>query len=146
MWDELTKSIILTINNGISTGVITGMNATNVYDHEPNVFTEYPAISIVPSDTPRTEFADTARNYRDYTFSIKLLQERREFGANKAERVLRTLTDQMLKMFDGSRYLYGDQLLGRGFVQVAPSRWAYIQTDQVDMRMAEILLSCEVIQ
>lgn len=145
MWDNLSSSIVATITNGISGGTVTGVAAADVLDYEKNILDNYPSITVVAADSP-ADFADTARNSRQYTFSIKCLQERKEFGAQKAERVLRQLTDELLTLFDTSRYLLGNNLQGRGFVHAAPSRWAYIQSDQIDVRLAEILLVCEVIQ
>lgn len=145
MWDDLSNGIVATLQDGIDRDVVAGVKSASIYDYEPGLTTAYPAISVVPSDSP-AKFADTQRNQRTYTFSIKCLQERKEFGAQKAERVQRQLVDELLTLFDSSRYLYGDQLQGRGYVEAAPSRWAYIQTEQVDVRMAEILLACVVIQ
>lgn len=144
MWDDLSNGIKATIVNAIGT-TVNGIKATRVLEYEPNTMDGFPFISIAPAEAP-AEIADTRRNKRQYTFAVKAYQERKQIGAEKAERVLRQLNDELIQLFDSTPYLYGDLIHGRGWVQPIPSQWAYITTDQVDVRVSNILLVCEVIQ
>lgn len=145
MWDSLSAKIIETITANIG-GSITGIDAANVFDYEVNVTNSYPAITVVPADNANGVFADTRRNERSYIFSMKAYQERMSMTPQKAEQALRQLTDQLITTFDANYYLNGSFLQGRGFVKPIPSAWAYIQTEQVDVRLSNILLECVVIQ
>lgn len=145
MWDDLSAGIKATIVQAITAGTVTGIKATRILEYEPNQMDGFPFITIAAASAP-AEFADTSRNKRNYTFSVKVYQERREFGAEKAEQVLRLLNDELLTLFDAQHYLYGDLIRGRGFVEAIPAEWAYITTEQIDVRVSNILLTAEVIQ
>lgn len=149
MWEQLSSNIVTIIqNSGIS-----DIKSTNVFGYPKSRFDGYPAITVYPSANVDPSFADTQRNRRTYVFSIRVYQERGERGESESERIMRGLIDSLIALFDANPYLStggdadpGGVLEGIGFCRPIPSQWAFIQGEQTDTRMAEILLECVVIQ
>lgn len=139
MWDSLSEHI----GNVLRQSTLASGSA--IFDYAKSSFTEYPAITYCPADGDG-EFADTTRNKRNYIFSIKCYQERTEMTEQTSEQTLRNLIDELITLFDSQTYLDGDFLHGRGWVKPIPSTWAFIQGEQINMRVAEILIGCVVIQ
>lgn len=144
MWDELSGGIINLLNT------LTTVDPTAaVFDHAKTNMAAYPVITVTPSDNT-AQFADIRRNQRSYVFAIRCYQERINTGEQKSEQVMRQLVDSIITLFDANVQLdqvngYG-RLNGRGFCRPIPSIWKYVVAEQVDVRMAEILLECVVIQ
>lgn len=139
MWQELST--------GIKAIVVqcTKIDSAYVYEYAKNNINGYPAVTITPSDGDG-DFADTRRNKRTYTFSVRVHQERTKAGDEKSERIMREIVDDLIELFDANYYLDGARLQGRGFARPIPSTWAFVQTEQSDVRVAEILIACSVIQ
>lgn len=139
MWNELSAAIVAKIQTSSE------ITSSNVFDYAKSKMTEYPCITVTPLDNAETYFADTQRDGRTYNFAIRVYQERMEQGEEASERIMRTIVDDLISKFDNDVYL-GATLQGRGFCRPIPSVWQFVQGEQVNTRMAEIILSCVVIQ
>lgn len=144
MWDELSGGVINLLNT-----LSTVDHNVAIFDYAMTNIPAYPAITVTPSDNT-AQYADTRRNERSYIFSIKCYQERVKAGEQLSELIVRQLVDSAITLFDANPLLdqvngFG-RLNGRGYCRPIPSVWKYIQSEQVDVRMAEILLECVVIQ
>lgn len=139
MWNELSAAIKAKIQTNDE------IDSANVFDYAKSQIDAYPTITITPADNQNTSFADTTRRQRSYTFSIKVYQERLEQGESDSERIQRTIVDDLITLFDSDVYL-NNTLAGRGFARPIPSDWSFAAGEQVNMRVAEILLECVVIQ
>jgi len=139
MWNELSAAIKAVIQTSSE------VDSTQVFDYAKSKMEHYPCITITPLETPEAFFADTSRNQRSYNFAIRIYQERMEQGESDSERIMRTIVDDLISKFDADIYL-GATLRGRGFCRPIPSRWSFVQGEQVNTRMAEIILTCVVIQ
>lgn len=138
MWNTLSNAIVNKIKESSE------VDSTAVFDYAKSQITEYPAITVTASDNANPSFADTVRNRRSYVFSVKIYQEMTEKSEQDAERILRTLVDDVIDLFDTDRYI-NDALAGRGFAFPIPSVWRFIQSEQATARMAEVLIECVVI-
>lgn len=139
MWNTLSAAIV----NMIKTS--NEIETTAVFDYAKSKMTDYPTITVTPSDNQEPYFADSVRRGRTYNFAIRVYQERSEQGEEASERIMRTIVDDLISIFDADIYLQ-TSLEGRGFAKPIPSTWQYVQGEQVNTRMAEIILSCVVIQ
>lgn len=144
MWDELSGGTINLLNT-----LTTVDSALAIFNYAMTNIPGYPAITVTPSDNV-AQFADTRRNQRSYVFSIKCYQERLKAGEQQSELIMRQLVDSVITLFDANPFLdtvngFG-RLNGRGYCRPIPSVWKYIQSEQIDVRMAEVLLECVVIQ
>jgi hypothetical protein len=139
MWNELSAAIVAKIQTSNE------VESTAVFDYAKSKMTDYPCITVTPLDNTETYFADTSRDGRTYNFAIRVYQERMEQGEADSERIMRTIVDDLISKFDNDVYL-GSTLQGRGFCKPIPSVWQYVQGEQVNTRMAEIILACVVIQ
>ena len=139
MWNELSAAIVTLIKTSNE------VDSTQVFDYAKSKMEHYPCITVTPLDNTDTYFADTSRDGRTYNFAIRVYQERMEQGESDSERIMRTIVDDLISKFDNDVYL-GATLQGRGFCKPIPSRWAFVQGEQVNTRMAEIILACVVIQ
>ncbi len=139
MWNELSAAIVAKVQTSAE------VDSAAVYDYGKSKMTHYPSITVTPSDNQDPIFADTSRNQRTYNFAIRVYQERMEQGEGESERIMRTIVDDLITIFDADLYL-NDVLRGRGFAKPIPSIWQYVQGEQVNTRMAEIIIGCVVIQ
>jgi len=139
MWNELSAAIVDVIQTSNE------VDSDQVFDYAKSKMDHYPTITVTPLDNSDTYFADTSRDGRTYNFAIRVYQERMEQGEEASERIMRTIVDDLISKFDNDIYL-GSTLQGRGFCRPIPSVWQFVQGEQVNTRMAEIILSCVVIQ
>ena len=139
MWNTLSAAIITMIQSSSE------IQTTAIFDYAKSKMEDYPTITVTPSENQEPLFADTDRRQRTYNFAIRVYQERMEQGEESSERIMRTLVDDLIAIFDADIYL-GATLQGRGYARPIPSTWQYVQGEQVNTRMAEIILSCVVIQ
>lgn len=139
MWNELSAAIKSMVQTSSE------IDSTQVFDYAKSKMEHYPCVTITPLENSETYFADTVRNGRSYNFAIRVYQERMEQGEEESERIMRTIIDDLISKFDGDIYL-GSTLQGRGFCRPIPSVWQFVQGEQVNTRMAEIILACVVIQ
>lgn len=108
-----------------------------VYNYTETNPSGYPAINVEAYDG-NGEFADTTRNRREFIFRITVMQERVKVKPAEAERITRSLVDQIIQTFDDRTNL----TLGNScdFAYPIPSKWGYINAPDIDVRTAEILL------
>ncbi len=139
MWNELSAAVVAIVRTSSE------IDAEQVFDYAKTKMDHYPCATVTPSENTEPYFADTIRNGRTYNFAIRIYQERLEQGEEQSERIMRTIVDDLISKFDGDPYL-GSTLQGRGFAKPIPSLWQFVQGEQVNTRMAEIILSCVVIQ
>ncbi len=139
MWNELSAAIVAKIQTSSE------VDSARVYDYAKSKMDGYPTITVTPLDNAETYFADTSRDGRTYNFAIRIYQERMEQGEAESERIMRTIVDDLISKFDNDIYL-GATLQGRGFCRPIPSVWSFVQGEQVNTRLAEIILACVVIQ
>lgn len=125
----------------ISSAIVTKLEGVSgmvqVYNYEPDKPEDggYPFATVTTREL-NGEFGDTIRNIRKYTFSIRVYQERVEigFGNQKAERIAREMTDEILTAFDADTTLSGMVKM------VSPLRgnFDYIDREVGDTRIVEI--------
>lgn len=139
MWNTLSAAIVTMIKTSAE------VDSAAVFDYAKSKMDHYPTITVTPSDNQDAIFADTSRNQRTYNFAIRVYQERMEQGEDASERIMRTIVDDLIRIFDADLYL-NTTLQGRGFAKPIPSVWQYVQGEQVNTRMAEIIIGCVVIQ
>lgn len=139
MWNDISAAIVAMIKTSDN------VKSAAVYDYAKSGMEHYPTITVTPYENIDPSFADTVRNRREYVFAIRVYQERLEQGEEDSERIMRTLVDDLISIFDADVYL-NTTLQGRGFAYPIPSRWTFVQGEQVETRMAEILIRCVVIQ
>lgn len=118
-----------------------------VFDYRRSTFDKYPACTISPADTIDPLFADTQRNQRTYVIEITVYQERKEQGDSNAERILRTIADDLITKFDANPYL-NDTIRGRGFAKPIPGAFLAPPDngEYPDTIALKIFLECVVIQ
>lgn len=140
MWNTLSAAIVTKVQAS------TKLDGTNVFDYGKASFTSYPSVTITPSDDVAS-FADNLRNRREYSFMVRIYQERLEGGQGEkeAERILRILVDDLISLFDTDLTL-GATLKGRGFVYAVPGKWGYVKAPDIDVRLAEITVKGVVVQ
>ncbi len=139
MWNELSAAIKAKIVTSAE------IDSAAVFEYAKSKMVKYPTITITPAENQNTSFADTTRRRRSYTFAVRVYQERTERSEEESERILRTLIDDLIDIFDADIYL-NNALAGRGFAFPIPSSWSFVTGEQVNTRMAEILIECVVIQ
>lgn len=139
MWDELSSAIVTIIRTSAN------IDSAAVFDYAKSKMENYPCITVTPYENAEPQFADTSRNRRTYNFAIRVYQERQDQNESDSERIMRTLVDELISLFDANVYL-DDHLNGRGFARPIPSVWKFVQGEQANTRMAEIIISCVVIQ
>lgn len=136
MASDLTNISTLLVNK---LSAIASLNG--VYDYEPAqpINGAYPFATVTPKILDG-EFGDTQRNIRTYSFAIRVYQERTKaaFGNQKAERLMRSICDDILTAFDL------DTQLGGGVLYVKPLKadFSYIDREIGDTRFAEFLADC----
>lgn len=90
-----------------------------VYDYRKSNIDGFPAVFVMFKNF-ESEYADSARDLRRYTFSVQVIQERDQsnFGAEKGERVLYETIDAILSSIDAdsnfsnSEVVYSDPFSG----------------------------------
>jgi hypothetical protein len=114
-----------------------------VYNYEEVKPAGYPAITVTPIDG-EAEFLDNTRVRRDFQFSVKLYQERIEAGPQAAERIMTSLVDEVLALFDDKN----NTTLSNTVIFMKPVKvkWGYLAVPDADVRSCEILLIGEVAQ
>lgn len=128
---DLSQAIATKLNS------VSGLNG--VYAYEPATPTDgkYPFATITPSGF-QAEFGDTIRNIRNYSYSIRLYQERKNFGNEKAERVMREIVDEIVTAFDADTTLSGMCKM----VRPLSGDFEYIDREIGDTRFADITVEC----
>jgi hypothetical protein len=115
-----------------------------VYEYEPDKPADgsYPFATVTPQDFSAS-FGDTVRNIRTYTMVIRVYQERIEaaFGNEKAERLIREMSDEITTAFDMDTTLSGMVK----WVKPARGDLSYVERETGDQRVAEFILECTTV-
>lgn len=137
MWNDLSDAIVAKIKTSSE------VKNSAVLDHAETI-TQYPTIHVTAAENQEAQFSDTERVQRAYNFNIDIYQERDDQGKTNAERILRTIVDDLITIFDADLYL-NDVLRGRGFARPINGAWGYTG-EQLNTRSARIVIACVVIQ
>lgn len=137
MWNDLSAAIVAKVKTSSE------IKNSAVLDHAETI-TQYPTIHVTAAANQESYFADTDRVGRTYNFNIDIYQERGDQGKDNAERILRTIVDDLITIFDADIYL-SDTLRGRGYAKPFNGEWGYTG-EQLNTRSARIVIACVVIQ
>ena len=137
MWNTLSAAIVAKIQTSNE------VESSAVQDFSSKI-TQYPSIQVTAAGNQESYFADTNRVGRTYNFNVDIYQERFEQGEEEAERILRTIVDDLISIFDADIYL-STTLAGRGYQKPFNGDWGYTG-DQLNTRSARIIVGCQVIQ
>lgn len=131
------------IKAGIVTLLQSATKAKVVYDYEETKPSGYPAITVTPMEG-EAEFLDTIRVRRDFTFSVKIYQERLEATPSGAETIITNLVDQVISLCDD----FSNTTLSNTVVFLLPvkTKWGYLAAPDADVRSCEITLIGEAAQ
>lgn len=118
---------------------VSGLHAVYEYEIDKPEDGKYPFATITPQAFSG-EFGDTIRNIRTYELAVRIYQERTEagIGNEKAERLIREMTDEVLTAFDMDTTLSGIAK----FVRPVRGNLQYIGRETGDTRVAEFILEC----
>jgi hypothetical protein len=112
-----------------------------VYEYKPDKPEDgkYPYATVTPAEFSGS-FADTIRNLRTYSLKVNVYQERVEasFGNEKAERLIREITDEILTAFDADTTLSGMVK----YIKPARGDLSYDDGEVGERRVAEFVLDC----
>jgi hypothetical protein len=133
--------------NDIKAGIITVLQATTkvkqIYNFEQIQPAGYPTINVFPTDGD-AQFLDTSRVRRQFMFTCQLLQERLEVGPSEAERIMTSLVDQVISIFDDATNTTLNNTVI--FCHPVKNKWGYLNVPDADVRSCEITLIAEVAQ
>jgi predicted methyltransferase MtxX (methanogen marker protein 4) len=120
--------------------LLTDSNIAYAYEYEKSDLEGYPSAIIVPSGFD-VEEVDTANNFRNFKFDVRIYQEIDQSGRGPSdgERVMRELMDSVLLKFDQDITLGGNCLENKP----VPGRWGWIDREN-NIRVAEISVECLV--
>lgn len=138
MWETLSAAIVTMVKTS------SFVDSALVFDYGKSDIGGFPAVTVTPSDAKAT-FGDNVRIQREYTFSIKCYQERLNQGEDKSEQIMRQMVDDLIRIFDADTYLL-TTLDGRGFAYPIPSAWSFVQGENINLRVAEVLITAVVVQ
>lgn len=141
MWNDLVDAVKAKVVTS------TEIDSDNVFDYRRSRFEGFPACVVVASNISNAEFADNQRNRRSYMVSIRIYQDRTAQNYSDAERIIRTISDDLIDIFDADPYL-GNTLAGRGFIRPIPGRFLEppSEGEGPDVIGMEILLEAVVIE
>jgi len=117
--------------------------AKAVYGYSERNPSGYPAINVESYDGSGV-FADTGRNRRKRIYRITCMQERTVVGAAEAERIINSLVDQIIGIFDDRQNIQLSNTAN--FAYPIPSKFGYIQAPDIDVRTAEILIEADTLE
>lgn len=142
-----------TVSNEL-VSILEGISALQeVHNYEKSAFRGYPAVTVVPSEN-ESDFEATQERQRVLAFRLRfyveVISDRQEVtgeGLKEADRIMRTVLDDVIDEFDkpanarlsGNADTAAKKVL---YVEPVPSSWEY-DSDR-KMRMAEILLRVHV--
>lgn len=111
-----------------------------VYDYEKPELVGYPCITVTATSSD-VEDVDTANNFRNYTFTVRVYQEitKDGRGADNGERIMRTIVDSVIDKFDKDITLGGNCLMCRPVT----GQWFWVDREK-EHRAAEIEVKCLV--
>ncbi len=138
MWNELSDAIVAKVKD------CSKFNDENVFDYAVSNVSAYPYATVTIDGNQGSYFADTQRVGRDYNFAVDIYQERVEQGSDNSERIVRSILDELIAIFDADVYL-NTVLQGRGFCRPFNGAAAYTG-EQLNTRSVRLIIACQVIQ
>lgn len=113
------------------------IRSANIFDYEVADLAGFPAATITAQEMV-AKILDNSRNERIYHFTIRVFIDRTKtnFGASKAETILRTVADDLINKIDQ------DATLGGNAIDVKPfdAKFGYVDRENQNIRVAEITL------
>ena len=118
---------------------ISTIRLTNIFDHELTDLAGFPSATVTLTEE-NGSVLDNARNQRIYKFQIRVFIDRntKNFGSSKAEKILRTVADEITLKIDADITLNGNCLYCRPY----NARFGYIDRQSNNIRLMEIDLEC----
>lgn len=114
---------------------ISSIRGANIYDHELTDLAGFPSVTITVQELAG-RILDNARNERVYRFTIRVFIDRKNFGSQKTESVLRTVADEFIDKLDADPTLGGNCIDSIPF----PAKFGYIDRESNDIRLMEVQL------
>jgi hypothetical protein len=135
---------IIDISGYIAAKVVGVSGVKAVYEYKPDKPTDggYPYAVVTPAEF-QGQFGDTIRNLRTHTFVLSVYQERTEagFGNQKAERLIREMSDEIITAFDQDTTFSGMIK----YMKPLHGNLRYDEGETGEMRVCEFILDCVVI-
>jgi hypothetical protein len=128
--DYLVKNLLPTI---------TSLNADSIYDYEPLSLAGYPAATVtIQSITGKV--GDNARNERHYIFTINVYMDRsaQNLGAEEAESIMRSISDQLISLVDDDPTLGGNCIIAKPL----DATYLYANRESNNIRVMQVTLDC----
>jgi hypothetical protein len=118
---------------------VVDIRASNIYDHELTDLGGFPAATITLQELVGAVL-DNNRNQHIFRFTIRIFIDRNKqnFGSQKAETILRSLTNNLISKIDADTTLGGNCIIATPF----SVKYGYIDREQQDIRIAEVTLDC----
>lgn len=118
---------------------VSGIQKVYEYEIDKPESGSYPFATVTPEAFSGV-FGDTIRNIRTYNIAVRVYQERIEtnFGNEKAERLVREMTDEILTAFDADTTLSGMMK----YVRPVSGDLSYVDREMGDTRIAQFTLEC----
>ena len=138
MWNDLSDAIVANIKD------CSKFNDENVFDYAVSNASAYPYATVTIAANQDSYFADTSRVGRTYNFAVDIFQERVEQGSDNSERIMRTILDELITIFDADVYL-NTVLQGRGYAKPFNGDAAYTG-ELLNTRSVRLIIACQVIQ
>lgn len=118
-------------------GSITGLYSVYAYEPAKPTDGKYPFASVTINSL-EGKFGDTQRNERIYLFDVRVYQERVKVGNEKAERLIREISDEIMTLFDNNTTLDGMVK----FVRPVSADFDYVDREIGDTRVAQFKVEC----
>ena len=109
-----------------------------VYDYDISTLSEYPLVTITPSDN-ETDYGSTTHDKATFAFKLRIYYPIEKDSAHEdAEKALEEVVDELLTLFR-PRNVLG---VACDWVAPTPSIWEYEVRGEAVLRVAEVNLSC----
>lgn len=114
---------------------VTTIRLTNIYDHELTDLAGFPSATLTVSDL-KGEILDNYRNKRSYTFTLRIFIDRNKlnFGTSKSEKILRTLSDEIIQKIDSDPTMGGNCI----YAMPSPAKYGYVNRENNNIRLLEM--------
>lgn len=112
-----------------------------VFDYAATQFDTYPAVVVTPASS-QSQFADTARNQYNYTFTILCFYSRLKME-QLAEDTLTALADDIADRLANNTVINNNIST---FCKPVRTQWGYAQVADVDTRTVSMQFEIEVVE
>lgn len=118
---------------------VPSLRASNIFDYEEADLAGFPAATISLQEK-KGKTLDNNRNEHIFSFTIRVFIERtkQNFGASKAESILRSVVSDLITKIDA------DPTLGNNCIvcNVQTQKYGYVDRANQDIRLCEVTLDC----